>query len=751
MTSTPTLTTTITIGAFTANINSESVTNKANRTISFIYDIDQSIIDAIVDVSNGKVIQLSTNDELITNGNMFAEWNANHVANPGIYSHFGSYAVIKLCGLIGIRQSMIENAFSEWTANPKWVKMRSVEYLWLQWKLLPCSVDWKLFFRTHPYPYTALIAALEISEVQSVAQLCLDIVAFFESYVLTRIFDQSNDETKARLTTLETQREQIADYFLINPHDSKFNKINGVEPEPTEGIWSCAKISKAKRRNPALPAYVDLREFQRRFDEFTCGMFKKSPNPDIPEGSPFPWKGVAVAGGSALQMLEQEYNPQMSSDCDLFVYGPTHQKNTQTLNNIINWFASPTTYFGLRGSVVYIYIVDCKRVFQVICANSKNLYSVIGRFDTSQIQWLYADATIDPKDIVFRDYELDNPLIANIQPRYAGMTVFGTHHAFKTIKNRTAVITNITNHKTERLIKTMMRGYNLVADKDFAEKHVDIDALIKNKNNPIVNDIINTQAAFFYPSSEFAAMMQPEDRTRWIMGMIRMHSKATTVTQNPADIKNQVVINGNFDTDYDAMSFANFQVNNVRFLGGRRNFDTAVKSISGSIHLLSAYNTVDSVVHGENSIEITFKVTDENFIRFINEVVSINMLRIYTQQDLTKKILSPNNTFTVEIPRAKITYMATKQIGVLKGSNGRGLNIDEDLKQGDSVRMIFGMNVNIAQDRREITLSADKLIKDVTNEAEQTEETIEQNENEIAKIEQTDKKIEQVQNEIVLD
>jgi hypothetical protein len=45
------------------------------------------------------------------------------------------------------------------------------------------------------------------------------------------------------------------------------------------------------------------------------------------------------------------------------------------------------------------------------------------------------------------------------------------------------------------------------------------------------------------------------------------------VTQNPAEIENQVVVNGNFDTDYDAMSFKNFQVNSIRFLGGRRNFE----------------------------------------------------------------------------------------------------------------------------------------------------------------------------------
>lgn len=717
--------------AFTVPKTSIAGGNASQITIPYV--INGSIIGAVQDVANGKKLKLSSNVDAIEKGrSLFI--NARNATNSdddlGIYSHYGSFMVIKICQLIGIRKSMYENAFEDWTTQDQWGKLRRVEYLYLQYKLLDISVNWNKFFRDYDYPYTALLTSLQLSEVTSNPELYVEIVSFFENFHIAGIFTTSDDSTQARLLQLQKQKEDIDSYFLINPHDKIFeNYLRPVKDTETK-TWSCPRLAAINKRAPDTSSNVvsTLEEFQRRFTEFTCGVFEKSPNPDLPPSTTFPWKNVVVAGGSVMQMIEASYYPKHSSDVDIFIYGQSHKQNTMTFKAVRDWFKGPKTYFGVRGSVVYVYIVDINRTFQIICASNKTPYSVISRFDSSHIQWLYYDATVNPKELVFRDYELDNPAITKIMPKYSGMCVFGTQASMKTIRTRIAVLNNLARIKTERIVKTFIACYDIQVNETVANDIVDVGQIIKNENNPTVIDIVNELHAYWYPTTEASRTMSPETRERWIRGMIKLHSKATIVTQNPEEVETKVIINGNFDTDYDAMMFDNFQINSVRFIGARRNFHVPIKNIGGTIYLLSSWFTVSAITTNEHDKVITIKITDPKFISFINDIVSVNLLRIYTQMELTTPILSADNTLELTLFADKIAYQFKRGISMLKGSNGSVLNIDEDLRVGDKCRMIFSMEVSVSQESRIISILPSKLIKEVNiNATDAVDELVEHN------------------------
>lgn len=638
-------------------------------------------------------------------------------------NNFDRFVAFYICKMLGVRDFAIDESVSKMT--DEWVNMDKNGYIYYLHLLYPNAVDWRLFFRTHPYPFIVLINALEIDEFKNNINRRIELIKFFESYPIESIFDESNAETQGRLILLEKMRSNVDKYFMIYPLDDAVRKTMKYTPtkHASDELWQKDTIDSTPMPEEGSEVIVDMKTFLERFDDYTCGLFKKSPNPDIQESESFPYEGVVITGSSILQNLSYEYKPRSSSDVDIFIYGPNYKKNAETFKKLIRWFQSPTTYFGIRGSVVYIYIEDVPRNFQIICGNFKTPYSIINRFDTSQLQFAYYLPST--KDDVFTIEEMENKVVAVVSEVREGMQIFCTHLAYKTIQDRVAVINkwafknNTSKIRAPRFVKTMLSGYHILIDNDVKENILDFGQLLKTNGNKTIPDIINDIYSYYYPSSVMAKHIPEENRKNYYMGMIRIYSKCATVSQNVKDVVSNVVINGNFDTDYESINFGTFQINSIRFTNVRRMFTTDIRDVFGTIRLLSSYCTVVTVSHGDDSLEITLRVKDPALKKFFEETLEVQTMRIYTPMMVTQKILT-NDCFTVKFYEHDINRKIQRGYSVMKDSRGESLDIFEDLRVGDEVQVMFSMEVTV-DNIRFIKIKPHNLIKKfIEGERDQT-------------------------------
>lgn len=706
----------ITIGSTKVNIAKEALKNTDNLKTNFTcdYALNKKVGHALQSISTRTPIVLNDTDPLYIN------------------SHYDVFLIQLVCDLIGIRKSYIEHAFEDWTKQPNWVKFDNNEYLYLIYKLDENAVDWRKFFREHPFPFISFLKARGMKEYRSNPENYFSMINFFQYFELNAIFDNSNDETQGTLIILEDQKNHILPYFLVNPHDVMFKdyfKYPGSRT--TNDLWRCDKFSTPIELKSGDKMLANINEVMERLDKFTYGLLKKSPNPDIPSTEKFSWENICISGGAVRQIIEGNYNPRASSDLDIFVCGQTYQQNAKTYKYLRKWFDSPDTIFASRGSVVYVYITDIPRVIQIICINAKNPAEVIKKFDTSQIQWLMTDCTNFKHNTKFQQYEIDEgKSVSSIDIGYTGLCVFGSAFAASSLKTRIARIVNISTCSIKRTVKTLISGYHIQVDEEFTKNSFDIGQIAEGKNEAVA-DIVRECHTFFYPTSTgVTEKMNDSEKKCYLEGMIKLHSKADFVTENILDLDKNVVINGNFDSDYNALDFTRVQLQSIRFVGHYRTFETPVKNMYGIIRMISPYLTVSSINSTNEAFDIKFHIEDKKFIEFLRETIEKNVFRIYSAQEVTESLIQ-DDTINISINNYKLENLKRRGISILKDSNGQMLDINEHLRAGDKVRFIFGLTINVRPERRVILIIPNKFIKENNEAITTTDDTVNENNEEI--------------------
>jgi len=611
--------------------------------------------------------------------------NATLTPVTDLSSHHDVYTFLRLADEFGMDRTTVLKAFNGWTAALNWMSLGHCEYMYPVYNAQPTLVDYGRYFRESTDPFAFIKSAVGMRDVDG--SVMVESLVFYQTYVFNGVFEGADDITRDKIGVLRECRKDAFNNALIDPYMPSLNSYFRYAPD-TEDLWKCEGISSVPRPQAGSPTIAPHADVVQRLNEYTLGWLDKSPNPEY-AGKAFPWENVALAGGFTMQLLDVQFNPKKSSDIDLFVYGKSAEDRARAFETIVHWFHTDQTIYAEKGSVMTVYIVGVNRKFQVINTNNKSIWDIIGRFDMSHIQWaMYNDGT---------------------------WRIRGTPNAIKSQRDFISRFGCIDRIRAERIVKALYRGRDVEKNVEVIQNHIDISDLIRDVNNTNLKAIVRGFHQYYYPSYQgdpkTMTIAELDEQRQHMEGMIAQDSKCQLVTRDPAKAINDIVLNGNFTTDYEAMAFTTFNVASVVHQGvARRNIKTPVKDRSGIIRLLSGEMTVVSIVNNDNGIELKCRVADPMFTQHIDTLERI-VFRVYNNNAVTQHIIGGDGLVRLFLSRFTIDLQTSRGHTLLRSKKGEYLTIEEDLNIDDTIQFVYGMEVNCNTESRFIELRALKIIK----------------------------------------
>lgn len=633
-------------------------------------------------------------------------------------SHQDVYTILVLASAVQAPLERIAEGFRGWANNRRWHELWAPEYMYLIYDRMEELVDYKRFFQQHKQPLDHLHKAIELPEMLADAELFIRMLMFYKNYKFETVFPNNNNEVQAKVERLNKQRNDISEVFLVNPHagfmQPYFNHTVTNYP-----VWNCAGISVIAAPEPGKPTMAPFEEAVERFHEFTFDMFRKAPNP---ASGPFPFENVAFAGGSQAKILGFNYNKKNArqSDADIFIFAKSFDERARIFERVVQWFNTPNTYYAIRGSVTTIYIKDTARKFQIISQNASDKYDVIGRFDLTHIQWCFIGNDVGTGQF------------------------YGTPEACRAMRERVTRFGNAARVRAPRMIKALHCGYSIYKDDTIMDIY-DITDLIANPGENIqLQRMIRDLFKWYYPSTQ--PDMDGEEERQHILGMIEEDSNATLVANDVQFVLNNVTISGNFENDYESILYKTFNVNILapRQIGRHGRRVQVMRSKHGIIRLTSGLLTVDNVIINDNGLEIFSKPEDEDFREF-TRIAEGNAFRMYAGNGraVTRHIIDDaTGRIRFFIPRYKLDNQIQKGFSVMRSQRGASLNIEEDLRAGDQIQVLFLMEVVVDNNERAVDLKPIKFVKYCKYDPEQAKQLKEVEENLDAEIERVAKEVE---------
>lgn len=610
-------------------------------------------------------------------------------------SHSDVLTVLKTADYFGIPAETVSAGFSTWVENRKWIELWHPEYMYLVHSRNENVVDFRKFFRMHKKPFDSVVKAEKLPEVRADPVFYIEMLMFFKNYDLTTCFDENNEKVQQRIATLKSERDAIWRVFMINPHADFLTEY--FKHVPTNyPIWDCSNISVVQAVEIGEMTIAPLDVARERFGEFTYKMLEKPLNTSVRK--PFPAANVAFAGGSIAKILGINYNQKNArqSDVDLFVFGKNYEERSRVFEEVLDWFKTydpvlrtSRTYYGMRGSVTTVYIKDVMRKFQIISVNSANPFEIIGRFDLSHIQWCIVDGKF-----------------------------LGTPEACKSMREKVTRFANTKRLVSNRLVKALHCGYHIYKEASIIENFIDITDLIA----PVVDEktgvksqslqlqkMIRELYGFWYPKT--IPDMDPDEERQHILCQIEKDCSANLVTDDPIFVLNNITIGGNFDNDYESVLFSTFNIANIaNHVLGRRITKVTLRSNKGIIRLNTCLLKVNGIVQNDNGIEIRAKPEDAAFTDFCNQLEG-PVFRLYRNGGVTSHILNDAGELSLIVPKYKLDNQVVRGVSCLKSQRGQALNIEEDLKPGDEIQVLFSIEINMYPDYRAVKLNPSKFIK----------------------------------------
>lgn len=601
-------------------------------------------------------------------------------------SHGDVYTVIKFAKFLGIDDTVIASRFGKWSTHCKWIDLWHPEYLYLIYIESEDLVDFKRFFSLHPKAIESIPLAVKLVETLN-PHIYIDMLLFFKNYNFTLCFDQNNDVVQNKIAALCAERLAIWETFMINPH-SKF-VLEYLKYTPTMyQVWDCKDISII---NPPIEdemTIVDINTARERLRSFSFELLEKSPNPNVK--TPFPFQNVIIAGGAVAKILALDYNERNAkqSDVDLFIFAKTFEERSRVFEEVINWFKTynkenpslSNTYYAMRGSVTTVYVKDIERKFQIISINSNNPYDVISRFDLTHIQWC----------------------VWNNQ-------FYGLPEACRSMREKITRFNNTKILKISRLIKALHCGYSVIKDVEIMEKYIDISPLVEQPKSLQTQKLIRDLYGWYYPQSRND--VDPEDLRQHILCQIEKDANATLVTDDPNFVIGNVVIGGNFENDYESVLYTTFNPVMIQnHIVGRRVQKILLRSKHGAIRLTTGILKVSKIVLTDGGIEITAKNSEEAFKDFCSNLEG-QVFRMFRQAEVTRHILDTHGELKFIIPKYRLDQQNVRGISCMRSQRGVALNIEEDLKEGDDIQILFIIEINIFPELRAVELKPVKFVK----------------------------------------
>ncbi len=613
---------------------------------------------------------------------------------PGVdaSSHLDILNLLRFSQFLGINKEVIVDGLQNWTEHSRWVELNNPEYLFAIYAEHEELVDFGKFFRMGG-AFASLAKARDLPYMRARPELYIDMLKFYKNFNFALCFEANNERIQDQVDALNKERAANSKLFLVNPHEPFLAEYFLHSPREDLQLWNCKNISCTKPLAPGEHTIVGFAEAVACFKKFTCNMLEKPLNPKVTK--PFPYANVAFAGGSITKILDSKYDVKHSrqSDADIFVFAKTFDERAKIFEEIVEWFrtynvgTTVRTYYAVRGSVMTIYIKDIARKFQVISINSKSAYEIISRFDLTHIQWML----------------------------YEGV-FYGTPEACQAMREKVTRFNNTNRLKVDRMVKALYCGYSIFKDSDVMQNHVDITNLIENPQSDQMRKYIRNFSAWYYPRTD---PEEDDDDTQHILAMIEVDAKATLVTNDPNFVINNITIGGNFESDYESTMFSLFNPAHIMNQAvNARIKKLALRGAHGWIRLSTPIMTVSRFIPADTGIDIRCNPNDEEF-RIFCAMLENQVFALYNARGVTKHILSDNGEITFTIPKYRIEHQTSSGISCLRSHRGEPLNIEEDLRPGDKLQVLFLIEIIRMEEERFVELKGIKFVKFQTYDPEQ--------------------------------
>jgi hypothetical protein len=549
----------------------------------------------------------------------------------------------------------------------------------------------------------ALVCATSIKYEQIWPEWRLKVLSFIANGDFSQFTEDNLAETKAKLDDLEDQRARVWHQLLIDPF--MFWPDVTYSPIHNDLVTKCSMLATSDIHTAnILPtegqsAIIAKKGWKAKFEEFTCGIFTKSINPDL-KGQTFPWENVVVAGGAPTQILEGR--PFIKhSDVDIFIYGKSYAQTKKTAKAVLAWFYSDKTYYGVKGSVVEIHIKDIERTFQVVIIKASNPYEVIYRFDLSYIQWLITKCKVDKNTVKFG--------------------LFGTPMALQAIRSRTTEIINKDYTNEGRLIKAMSKGYNLIiADQ---EQSGQLMRLFEPSNASLLNNILSSQKKMFSVSSKYDSCYETRaEEIEYYSSMLSKIYGLDLVSQDINKVANVTQYGNDFLNWYNSVGCDAFEVSSVAINIKRRNKGPIiVRSAKEEIRFVSTKLTLESINETDEVLIIKASGLDEIMKAFVAKVQTI-VFRMYSH-GLPTGPMAKDGNLPFEISKERINMAYEKEISIFTNNHGHNITHSEDLAANDVIKVIFKIQIDVKIKKISfILVSLIKFEDNVEEEIEQPKE-----------------------------
>jgi hypothetical protein len=169
-----------------------------------------------------------------------------------------------------------------------------------------------------------------------------------------------------------------------------------------------------------------------------------------------------------------------------------------------------------------------------------------------------------------------------------------------------------------------------------------------------------------------------------------------------------MTIGGNFESDYESVSFKTFNPTSIINKPFGRSFTFILRSKFGVIRLTTPIMKLAKITITDAGVELQTISTDD-FSAFCRDLEG-PIFRMYRVNNVTKHIVDQHQIKFI-MPRYKLDMQTATGKSCLRSQRGDIFNIEEDLYVGDDIQILFVIEMKTTADERFIELKPLRFIK----------------------------------------
>jgi len=412
--------------------------------------------------------------------------------------------------------------FDEWPLIEQAHYLNAHKYVYAIYYISSSVINMKEYIVTSGYyAVSSMIKLAKKLDINMYIEAC----EFFSNLNIPTCFNGYDNNIKYSIKSIEEKRNSIGNNMLINPYDIP-NEF--TYRRTTCESWSASGITKFTPYEYGQNVLADKETLDKNLYEFTYGILTNNQILFDEPREMLPLDNIVIAGGSITKLLDANYSGNRTSDLDIFIIADTNELREKVFHQLLKWFESPNTYYAINGSVVSIYIKNITRKFQIICTNdAETPFNIINRFDLTHICWCWYNGNF-----------------------------LGSASAVHSLRTRTTKCHNICRLRTDRLLKALHNGYNIVKDERIDGELAPFIQVDEYGNFPItLKKKLREFYGFWYPTT---TDMPAEEELEYILYHIEKDSKALICTNEASVVSTNYIIGGNFDSEYISTLFSLF-------------------------------------------------------------------------------------------------------------------------------------------------------------------------------------------------